>query len=222
MAERLRLITEQANPEKHPYLNEQLVEMYQQKLPAITSGREGFNLRADFARQLLQAGRSVEALRAWDELDRFGSEQRIQMSSPERRSYRFLRALTHLRLGEQENCIINHTIESCLLPIQGRGVHRLQNGSRQAVGLFTDLMRGRPSDLSSRWLLNIAHMTLGGYPHQVPPEWLIPPEVFAAEYDLGKFHDVAGGLGLDLDDLAGGVVIEDFDGDHDLDILAST
>lgn len=28
MAERLRLITEQANPEKHPYLNEQLVEMY--------------------------------------------------------------------------------------------------------------------------------------------------------------------------------------------------
>jgi len=222
MAEKLQLITRHANPEKHPYLNDQLVAVLQTRIPAITQGREGFQLRADLARQLLQAGRSVEALHAWDELDRFALQQRLRLSSHERRQYKFLRALTWLRLGEQENCLINHTTESCLLPIQGNGVHRRPAGARKAVELFTELLRGKPGDLSTRWLLNIAHMTLGEYPHAVPSEWLIPPAAFASEYDIGKFHDVAGGLGIDVDELAGGVVIEDFDGDGDLDLMVST
>ena len=29
------------------------------------------------------------------------------------------------------------------------------------------------NDLESRWLLNIAYMTTGGYPQQVPPQFLL-------------------------------------------------
>lgn len=222
MVKRLQQLTEQANPEQHPYLNEQLVQAYRRMLPVVMQGRGGLRLRVEYGQQLLQAGRTGEALLAWDEADRFASAQGIRYSSHELRAGKFARAVACLRLGEQENCLINHTTESCLLPIQGEGVHRRPEGSRKAVELFTDLMRGKPGDLSSRWLLNIAHMTLGEYPHAVPAEWLIPPEVFASEHDIGKFPDVAGGLGINVDELAGGVVIEDFDGDHNLDIMVST
>src|SRR5690606_42081221 len=42
-------------------------------------------------------------------------------------------ALCYLRLGEQENCIADHNADSCLFPIRGGGVHKLQIG-RAHVG----------------------------------------------------------------------------------------
>ena len=65
-------------------------------------------------------------------------------------------------------------------------------------------------------------MTVGEYPDGVPARWRIDPKVFASEYDLKRFTDVAGGLGLDVDDLAGGVIAEDFDGDGYLDLMCSS
>src|SRR5258706_8774833 len=65
-------------------------------------------------------------------------------------------------------------------------------------------------------------MTLGDYPERVPKAWLIPPAAFASEYDIGRFHDRASDLGVDVDDLAGGSIAEDFDGDGNLDIMASS
>ena len=42
-----------------------------------------------------------------------------------------------------------------------------------------------------RWLLNVAYMTLGEYPDQVPPEHLIPLESFKSEFDIRRFTDLA-------------------------------
>jgi hypothetical protein len=108
-----------------------------------------------------------------------------------------------LRLGEQENCLNNHNADSCLLPIQGGGVHKQTRGSRNAIQVLQDLLDTQPSPYAA-WLLNIAYMTLGEYPDQVPAQWRIPPEVFKSDYDLPRFPDVAGQLGLDTDDYAGG------------------
>jgi outer membrane PBP1 activator LpoA protein len=33
-------------------------------------------------------------------------------------------ALAYLRLGERQNCVTNHSSESCILPIRGNGVHK--------------------------------------------------------------------------------------------------
>jgi hypothetical protein len=125
-------------------------------------------------------------------------------------------------LGEQDNCILQHSIASCLLPIEGEGIHKNQRGSRAAIKEYLALLNDDPDNLSHRWLLNIAYMTLGEYPDQVPKKFLIPPSVFDSEYDIKRFHDVAPSLGLDIVDHAGGSIMEDFDGDGYLDIMASS
>ena len=65
-------------------------------------------------------------------------------------------------------------------------------------------------------------MTLGEYPDKVPPEYLIPPGAFESDHDMKRFYDVAPHLGLDVVGLAGGSIMEDFDGDGNLDIMASS
>lgn len=80
-----------------------------------------------------------------------------------------LLALAWLRLGEQQNCIFNHSAESCLFPIRGEGLHTLTQGSEKAIELYEQLLNDwRPDDMESVWLLNIAYMTLGKHPGGVP------------------------------------------------------
>jgi hypothetical protein len=134
---------------------------------------------------------------------------------------RMHRAVALLRLGEQENCRINHNGESCLFPLSPAAYHTLPRGSRGALVLLQEHLTEFPDDLGARWLLNVAHMTLGEYPGQVPPRFLIPPKVLASEYSLPRFPDVAGALGLDVIDQAGGVIMDDFDNDGLLDLVVS-
>lgn len=43
-----------------------------------------------------------------------------------------------------------------------------------AIEIYSQLLRIYPDDLQSKWLMNIAYMTLGKYPAEVPKEYLIP------------------------------------------------
>jgi hypothetical protein len=70
--------------------------------------------------------------------------------------------------------------------------------------------------------LNLAYQQLGRYPQDVPERWLVPPERFESEYDIGFFPDVAALAGIQTMELSGGVIIEDFDGDGLLDVLISS
>ncbi|MEP7220829.1 MAG: hypothetical protein ABI876_18025, partial [Bacteroidota bacterium] len=62
--------------------------------------------------------------------------------------------IAYLRIGEEQNCVINHTAGSCILPIRPEGFHKLPYGSRSAIGIYTELLARHPDDLQSRWLLN--------------------------------------------------------------------
>ena len=126
-----------------------------------------------------------------------------------------------MRRGGQEHCRANHNADSCVFPLKPKAFHLLPRGSRGAIALFNEQLAEVPDDLSARWLLNLAHMTLGEYPDKVPPQFLIPPSVFASEYEMPRFRDVSEGLGLDLGDLAGGVIVDDFDNDGFYDIVTS-
>jgi hypothetical protein len=128
-------------------------------------------------------------------------------------------ALCHMRRGELANCLSNHNADSCLLPLRGGGIYRLRDDSNQATNVLTRLLERYPGNLTARWLLNVAHMTLGGYPGHVPTQWLIPPHVFNSDHDVGRFRDVASGVGLGLTELSGGALVDDFDGDGNLDEL---
>ncbi len=129
--------------------------------------------------------------------------------------------LAYLRTGEQTNCIINHGAEMCIFPIKKGGVHKDFSGSRAAIKEYENILKKHPEDLETRWLTNIAYMTLGEYPENVPKEFLIPNLGERDDMEVKPFEDVAKGLGLDTKDMAGGTIMEDFDNDGYIDIIKS-
>jgi hypothetical protein len=228
MAERLEQITRDLDPAQNQFLNNARAEMLRRQLADLSkaplderNARERVNVHLKFATELLNAGKSEEALRRFNELEEF-LKQLDSWEPKQRILIRGWQALAWLRLGEQENCLAHHNSDSCLLPIREKGVHVVQRGSRGAVATLTNLLADAPKDLRARWLLNLACMTVGDYPSKVPPQWLIPPAVFDSDYDIKRFPDVAPALGLDTDALAGGAVLDDFDGDGNLDLVRSS
>lgn len=131
-------------------------------------------------------------------------------------------AIAYLRLGERINCIRDHSIESCIFPVAGRGVHADKTSSEKAIALYTEILNKEQVDLESRWLLNIAYMTTGGYPGQVPAPFLIAGLDADSSKGIAPFKDAAVNVGLNTKNLAGGSVIEDFNNDDHLDLVTSS
>jgi tetratricopeptide (TPR) repeat protein len=129
--------------------------------------------------------------------------------------------IAYMRLGERSNCMLNHTGSSCIFPIKNDGVHKLQTGSRKAIQIYKTILRIHPDDMESRWLLNIAYMTLGEYPQKVPKNLLIPGLNADSVAGEKPFKDIAKSLGLNVNGRAGGVAVDDFNNDGYLDIITS-
>lgn len=131
-------------------------------------------------------------------------------------------AVSYLRLGEKQNCVTNHTAESCLLPIRGTGIHKDPSNSQKAIAILNKILEKEPMDFESRWVLNIAYMTVGEYPMQVPKKFLIPNlDKDPLDANFKPFVDVAPLLGMHSSNLAGGSITDDFNGDGNLDIIVS-
>jgi hypothetical protein len=130
-------------------------------------------------------------------------------------------AIAYMRLGERSNCMLNHNGSSCIFPIKDGGVHVIKTGSRKAIEEYETILKNHPDDLESKWLLNIAFMTLGSYPKGVPPEFLIPGLDSDTAYKVKPFTDIAADLGLNINGKAGGVIVDDFNNDGYLDIVTS-
>lgn len=163
---------------------------------------------------LLELGREEDAIRI---LERLTKENSPYMTPLIRKSL----AVAYLRQGERTNCITNHASESCIMPMQGLGVHKDPGGSRRAIDLYLDMVKRDPDNLEAMWLLNIAYMTLGEYPEKVPPAFFIPGMKGDTTHKINAFEDVAGDLKLDLKNMAGGVIADDFNNDGYLDIVTS-
>ncbi|HEY9486812.1 MAG TPA: VCBS repeat-containing protein, partial [Chryseosolibacter sp.] len=176
----------------------------------------------DLARALVSLGREPEAILLLEEevrkIDREGIQGMTKLKA--------LMALAHLRDGERNNCITNHSAETCILPIRGSGIHENESGSRNAIRIYQELLRTYPDNLEYRWLMNIAFMTVGEYPAGVPVQYLVPgldaqPVLADSAIVVKPFYDVAGALGLQVNNMAGGSIIDDFDNDGYLDIVTS-
>ena len=135
----------------------------------------------------------------------------------------YLQGVTAMRIGENENCIECRGESSCILPISPAAVHAIPTGSRLAIQHFTEYLRQFPNDLEVRWLLNLAHMTLGEYPEKVNPKHLISLDRFTqSEFNIGKFRDVGHLAGVNRFNQAGGAIMDDFDNDGLLDIVLTS
>ena len=131
-------------------------------------------------------------------------------------------AIAYMRLGERTNCIHNHNAESCIFPISMGGIHHDKTGSEKAIDIYKALLTENPSDLESRWLLNIAYMTIGGYPQQVPPQFLLKITNDDSTHLVKPFTDVAANVGLNYKCQAGGSIVDDFNNDGYSDIVLSS
>jgi hypothetical protein len=128
----------------------------------------------------------------------------------------------YLRMGETDNCVHRHTCDSCIFPIKDTGVHTVKTGSQLAMDVLRDLYAKDPTDVTSKWLYNVAAMTLGIPAAELPADLRASPGLFESEYPLPRFMDRAAAAGIVDHRLAGGAILEDFDGDGDLDLVTSS
>ncbi len=221
-------------PDRDPVLGDFRARHLRAELEALESGRKkaGFfpqvtrwRLHFDLGREELQLGNEQRALEqsgaAFKLLPQV--ENLLRADLPIR--LRFQLGVSHLRVGETQNCCLRANPDSCILPIREGGIHTEPEGSRQAIRYFTQVLERSASDsiayLESRWLLNIAHMTLGTYPEDVPRAYLIPPRTFQSDAPFPRFLNIAADLGLDTFNLAGGACADDFNNDGTLDLVVS-
>jgi hypothetical protein len=210
-----------SNPILNQFQNSDRVALLRREIALAPPNAIPIQLLIQLGLDLLYAGDTEAAIKAYDTIETSRAQNPAAFGEKFLLELRHLQAVAHLRLGEQDNCQAGHNADSCIFPIAGGGVHRLQRGSRKAIEILETQLMLTPDDAAGVWLLNLAYMTLGEYPDKVPVQWRIPPHFFRSEHDLKRFRDVAGDLGLDVDDHAGGAIAEDFDADGDLDLLLS-
>lgn len=212
--------------ENHPFLGIRQLRVARENLQNVKDSipdPELSTLHGIYGAELLRAGDSAEAVIEMEAALSLLEKSQAMISPDLLQQVRYQVAIAHLRDGENANCVHCINGERCLFPIVGAGVHEKPEGSRLAAGLLEKVLDTDPNDVKSRWLLNIAYMTLGEYPDNVPARYLIPPERFeGVESPIGEFRNVAKPLGLGVLGCAGGVIVDDFDGDLDLDIFFST
>lgn len=131
--------------------------------------------------------------------------------------------VTYLHLAEMENGVYRNPGDLGIFPPVNPGEHfKKDTNSKLAIQYFTKCLETQPDNLEVKWLLNLAHMTLGEYPSQIPSKYLVPVSAFESHESIGRFRDVAPAAGLNVFTSAGGVVVEDFDNDGLLDVVTSS
>jgi tetratricopeptide (TPR) repeat protein len=209
-----------ADPMSYFHLNTRRAEVLEKQLRAADSAEKAGH-RYAYAQELLYSGRTKAAIRQLQRLIDEAGLSPHRLSPKEKPVFEQL-ALSYLRLGEQQNCLDDHAAASCILPIRGAGIHTKPAGSKNAASLYERIALRYPDDLQSRWLLNVAHMTLGSYPEGVGSRARIPNLEPEPGTNIKPFSNVAPTLGVDHNGLSGGLSVSDFNDDGLLDLLVTS
>lgn len=218
MIDLLKAAEKYENNPQNIYCPEAIIR-YSDSILGHSSGEAEMN-KASYnkANALLQLGEEQKAIKIYEDL-----LNKTSLADAEQRKLLMKDlALSYLRLGERNNCIYNHNAESCVFPIANAGIHKDKTGSEKAIEIYKVLLADDPNDLESRWLINIAYMTVGGYPQQVPPAFLLKVADDDTLHTTKPFTDVAANVGLNIKDMGGGSIIDDFNNDGYLDVVLSS
>ena len=215
--------------EENVYIGDGIARQLRAQLaatPTDTMDANQWLLRMQVAEAELCLGNEAEAIHQFTQVLQLLTQSNLKIPPKRVNGTHFRLGVAYMRLGETQNCCLRHTPESCILPLRGGAIHTQQEGARKAIDHFTAVLQNSTSDdqlhLASLWLLNIAYMTIGSYPDEIPKPYLIPPKAFESEEDIPRFENIAPRLGLDTFDMSGGAIADDFDSDGYLDIVAST
>ncbi len=210
------------NPEQVDYvLSNVKSDQLKKELDEMELGGKRNLVLYNYAVELLRAGKTDKAIEVFENFHSFYLGKEMQTKDQAMTEFKAQLAISYLRKAEQENCILNHTNESCIIPISKKAQHINEEGSTKAIEYLEQLLKLDPNNYEYQYLLNIAHMTIGGYPDKMPKEFLIPEAYFNME-NFSKFHDIATNLGVDVNELSGGICLDDFNNDGFLDIMVSS
>jgi hypothetical protein len=221
MAKILDSINRHANPEDFYVMNTQRAELFRQKLIKEKDPTRRLDYYFQYSNECLNAGNTDEAIGVMSQVINAMKLTWETLTADQKPLFDLL-AISYMRKGELENCAANHNAQSCIIPIQGGGIHKLPTGSQNAIEIYKMILTKFPDDLQSRYLLNIAYMTLGKYPDSVPRQWLIASDVFKQNSSSIVLKDIASKKGVDMNGISGGCVLEDLDNDGLLDIMATS
>ncbi len=203
-------------------MNTERVALIKAKLDTTTDQALKINLQIEYAFELLASGESLEALKQYEVVYKTIIQNKLSLDAAAKRNLYFIVGMAYMRHGEIENCVLNHNHQSCFIPIRGDGVHQLPTGSEKAIRQFEALLKEFPEDLEAKYLLNIAYMTIGGYPQDVPEAWRIDPSWYQNKVKVKPFTDLAPQLGLNRNGRAGGIVMDDFNNDGWIDLVMTS
>lgn len=198
------------------FASEARVSNFDSLLRITKDPTENLNLAFRLGQAYLEAGREQDAVNLFNRIAQY-----VKDVPASRKIVIPALGLAYMRLAERNNCVNYHSAEACISPIQGKGIHQDKLPGQKAIQLFEMALKEDPNDLDSRWLLNIAYMVTGGYPAKVPKQWLIPGLDAKSKVNVNPFKDVAGSLGIDLKSRSGGMIVDDFNNDGNLDIICS-
>lgn len=210
------------NPMEVPYyFNAQRADYYYQLATQNPDGSGALQNMLLFGYESICAGKNEDAI---TELEKILPKVEALLPPQPDLLYNVKRliALAYFRIGEQNNCIDKPNLESCIFPISEKGVYAITSATERSIQLFKELLQMNAKDFESIWMLNLAYMTLGLYPGEVPEEWLLPPRSFQDQARLPRFPDVALKAGFNEIALSGGVAVDDFNNDGLLDLFTSS
>ena len=213
MVSLLKELNKKYNTIENPF-NPGVKTVYLDSLLQMPENKRNLGLLAAQGSLLLKNGQEEKSIKTYEDLFSKIDFMSVDRVMPDM-------AIAYMRLGERSNCMLNHNGSSCVFPIKDQGIHRIQTGSKKAIEIYENILKTHPEDLESKWLLNIAYMTLGEYPKNVPTEFLLPGLETDTGLKVKPFTDIAAGLGLNINGRAGGVIIDDFNNDGYLDIITS-
>jgi hypothetical protein len=223
MIRELAAIAERAKVEHKYHGNGKAKRMWDEL--AAAGDTAPWKLRLDSALEHLRLGATRVGIDILERALAAIEQGKIDGDTDARNGLRFYLGMAWLRLAESDNCCAQPTPESCILPLRGGALHTAQEGSQKSIPYFLAVMADTPSGdrwhLSARWLVNLAHMTLGTWPDGVPEAHRIPASALQSKTPFPHFPNVADKVGLDTFGMLGGIIADDFDGDNDLDLMMS-
>ena len=208
------------NPMKYYHMNGERVKWMNKKGRHVPPERK-ITHRYYLSQELIRSGQTEAAI---SELTSILSELRARpdmLNSLTRPIFDEL-ALAYLRLGEEINCVKNHSGKSCIVPVIGDGIQTSQENTKRAIEIYKAILEKYPEDLGSRWLLNIAYMVIGSYPQNVPEQYLIRGLDGDSSKQMPAFNNVAHELGVAINGISGGLCVEDFNNDGHLDLFMTS
>ena len=131
--------------------------------------------------------------------------------------------ISYFQLAEIENEAFRYPGDNEIFPPPEQiKPYEKQENSRMAIKYFQDILETFPEDLQVKWLLNVTYESVGEYPAGVPAKYLMPASLFGTKENIGRFIDVAPAAGLNVVGSAGGVLVDDFENNGQLDVITSS